>query len=234
MQWHRRWSLVRDSVLDLLFPPHCAGCEQRGRWLCNDCLAAIERIRPPLCPHCGRPQPRERLCHLCRVEPLTIDGIRSVAYFEGSLRRAIHRFKYEGVQALAGPLAELLAEYQAGNLWPVDIIVPVPLHPERQAERGYNQATLLARALAAWLELPTAETALARVRVTAPQVELDARQRKSNVAGAFRARAADVAGQHVLLIDDVCTTGATMDACSQALKADGAQAVWGLALARGR
>ncbi|MFQ5593268.1 MAG: double zinc ribbon domain-containing protein [Anaerolineae bacterium] len=234
MQWRRRWWLARDSVLDLLFPPQCAGCGQRGQWLCTDCLAAIERIRPPFCPRCGRPQPQERLCHLCRVEPLTIDGIRSAAYFEGGLRQAIHRFKYGGIQALAGPLAEILVEHQTDNSWPADIIVPVPLHPDRQAERGYNQAELLARAMAARLELPTAEKALERVRATAPQVELDVRQRRSNVAGAFQVQTKDVASHRVLLIDDVCTTGATMDACGQALKTGGAQAVWGLALARGR
>lgn len=234
MQWQRLWLPFRDSVLDLLFPPQCAGCGQRGQLFCSGCLAAVERIRPPLCPQCGRPQPRAQLCRLCRARPLSTDGIRSVAYFEGGLRQAIHRFKYGGVQALAGPLAELLVKYQADNSWPADMIVPVPLHPERRAERGYNQAALLARALGAGLGLPATETALIRVRATAPQVKLDAGQRRSNVAGAFRARAEDVAGQRVLLIDDVCTTGATMDACAQALKAGGARTVWGLALARGR
>ncbi len=197
-------------------------------------MAAVERIRPPLCPQCGRPQKHQRLCHLCQETPLTIDGIRSVAYFGGNLRQAIHRFKYDGIQALAGPLAQFLAEYQADHQLPADVIVPVPLHPDREAERGYNQAALLSRALASRLELPTIETALARVRATIPQVTLNALQRRSNVAGAFRARNMHVAGQRVLLIDDVCTTGATMDACAQALKAEGVQSVWGLALARGR
>lgn len=177
---------------------------------------------------------RERLCHLCQEARLTIDGIRAVTYFEGNLRHAIHRFKYHGVQALTNPLTQLMVEYLADSQLPADLIVPVPLHPDREAERGYNQAGLLARALASQLELPAVETALTRVRATAPQVTLDARERRSNVVGAFRARKHDVAGHRILLIDDVCTTGATMEACSQALKTEGARSVWGLALARGR
>lgn len=177
---------------------------------------------------------REQLCHVCREMRPTIDGIRAVAYFEGNLRRAIHRFKYHGVQMLAHPLAKLLIEYQANHRLPADIIVPVPLHPDREAERGYNQAGLLAQALGVQIELPTVETGLARVRSTPPQVTLGARERRSNVAGAFQARTHGIAGRQVLLIDDVCTTGATMEACAQALKAQGAESVWGLTLARAR
>lgn len=177
---------------------------------------------------------RERLCHLCRETPSAIDGIRAVAYFEGILRHAIHQFKYRGVQGLAHPLSQLLVEYQTQNKLPADVIVPVPLHPEREAERGYNQAGLLARAFARRIGLPVIEIAISRVRDTQPQITLDAQARRSNVAGAFQARKSAVAGRRILLIDDVCTTGATMEACSQALKAASAQAVWGLALARGR
>lgn len=234
MRWHQQGSHLRNAVLDLLFPPRCAGCGRRGQWLCDDCLAAAERIHPPLCPRCGRPQPREQVCYLCRETPPTLDGIRSVAYFEGSLREAIHRFKYHGVQALADPLARLLVDYQAKNQLPAEVVIPVPLHPDREAERGYNQSALLARALAVRCGLPTADNALTRVRATAPQVTLDVLERRSNVAGAFHARQADVANRRVLLIDDVYTTGATMDACGLALKAGGAKAVWGLTLARVR
>lgn len=234
MQWHQPWFELRDAVLDLLFPATCVGCGRRGQLLCDECLAAAERIRPPLCLRCGRPMSREQLCHVCRETGSTIDGIRAVAYFEGSLRHAVHRFKYYGMHALARPLAELLIEYQEDNQLPADVIVPVPLHPDREAERGYNQAGLLAQALGRRMRLPTAETALTRVRATSPQVTLDAQERRSNVADAFRAERRDVVGRRILLIDDVCTTGATMEACSQALKAEGARSVWGLTLARGR
>lgn len=230
----RHWFRLRDAVLDLLFPPTCAGCESRGQLLCSDCMAAAERILPPLCPRCGRPMPREQLCHVCQEARQVIDGIRAVVYFEGGLRRAVHRFKYHGVHALARPLAQLLVEYQAHNQLPADVVIPVPLHRERLAERGYNQAELLAQALGRLVRLPTIGTALTRIRATPPQVTLDAQERRSNVAGAFRAEERNVAGRRVLLIDDVCTTGATMEACAQALKAAGARSVWGLALARGR
>lgn len=228
------WPRLRDAILDLLFPPKCVGCGGRGQLLCEDCSASMERISPPLCPRCGRPWSRPQLCSVCQKTQPTIDGIRAVAYFEGHLRRAIHQFKYRGVQALAAPLAELLVTYQTEHRLPADMIMPVPLHPEREVERGYNQAGLLAQALGRRIELPVVGTALSRVKVTVPQVNLDAERRQLNVAGAFRADGQRVAGRRVLLIDDVCTTGATMEACNGALQAAGAQSVWGLALARGR
>jgi ComF family protein len=127
-----------------------------------------------------------------------------------------------------------LVEYQVSNRLPADVIVPVPLHPDREAERGYNQAGLLARALAEQVGLPIREDGLMRVRATSPQVTLNAKERQSNVAGAFRVGKGHIAGKRVLLIDDVCTTGATIEACAQALKAEGAQSAWGLTVARGR
>ncbi len=229
-----QWSRLRDTVLDLLFPPKCVGCGAGGQLLCDDCLSSAARIRPPICPRCGRPVRAKQLCTVCQEMRPVIDGIRSVAYFEGVLRRAIHRFKYNGLQALAGPLARLLVEYQMEHQLPADVIVPVPLHPDREAERGYNQAGLLAEALGAKVECPVVQTGLSRVRPTAPQIEFNARERHVNVADAFRARKEAIVAQRILLIDDVCTTGATMEACAEALKAAGARSVWGLALARGR
>lgn len=226
-------SVVRNVVLDLLFPPRCAGCHQRGRWLCDQCAGTIRFIEPPICPRCGQPNPTASLCRDCRLRPLAIRGIRSVAYLEGPLRKAIHRLKYRGATALAEPLAAYMADYLEANPLRVDLVMPVPLHPRRERDRGFNQSLLLARPVAAALDLSVDGRGLERIRETAPQIDLDVHERRANVRDAFRANPSRVAGRRVLLVDDVCTTGATMEACSRALAAAGARAVWGFSLARG-
>lgn len=225
---------IKTALLDLLFPPRCIGCGRVGSWFCEECCAQIEPIRPPLCPLCGRPSSGGRLCFLCRRDPLRIDGIRAVAYLEGTLREAIHRFKYDNLQDLVFPLARLLNAYLQSDPLPVDVIVPVPLHPKRLRERGYNQSALLARRLGDQTGLPVSEGSLFRVRETVPQVALNARQRRENVKGAFACADERLAGKRVLLIDDVCTTGATLEACSIALAERKARSVWALVLARER
>lgn len=223
---------LRRVLLDLVFPPHCVGCRRVGEEFCPACLAKVPRIRPPLCSRCGRPLD-DADCPQCRQFRLHLDGLRAVAFFEGPLRQAIHRFKYQARPELALPLGELLSEYIDENPLPVDVVVPVPLHPERERMRGFNQARLLAFELAAHTSLPLWYNRIERTRATPPQVGLDWRARAANLRGAFLADPW-VAGKRVLLVDDVCTTGATLDACGIALKARGAKSVWGLALARGR
>jgi len=225
---------IKRALLDLFFPPRCVGCGEVGTWLCEGCHSQIEFIQPPLCPRCGRPTPEGRLCFLCRRDHLQIDGIRAVAYLEGPLRKAIHRFKYDGLRDLAVLLGRLLGAYLERDPLPVEAIVPVPLHPKRLRERGYNQSALLARQLGERTGLPVLEGSLLRVRETAPQVELSARERKENVRGAFSCADERLAGKRVLLIDDVCTTGATLEACSIALAQQGPRSVWALVLARER
>lgn len=232
MQWQKYWPRLREGLLDLLFPPRCAGCGAIGEQLCVRCLAEVRYIRPPLCRSCGRPMAAPKLCHVCRTSRPVVDGIRSVAHFEGPLRQAVHDFKYRGVRALAQPLAGLMVEYQRIHHLPADVVVPVPLHPQREAERGYNQAALLAEVLGNVLGLPVDLHLLERVRPTPPQVGLKAAERHNNVHAAFRSTSKAI-GRQVLLVDDVCTTGATLNACGAALKAQGACSVWGLTLARG-
>jgi ComF family protein len=224
---------LRQGLLDLLFPPHCVVCRNAdSQWFCPACRAKIVRILPPICSHCGRPLHRTR-CPYCNEAPLSITGIRAVGFFEGNLRKAIHVFKYNHRPELAHVLGEILAEYACTNRLPADVIVAVPLHPERERARGYNQAQLLAEELSVRYKIPFAPDALERVRDTRSQVDLDSTERHANVRDAFVA-SRRVAGTHLLLVDDVCTTGATMDACGIALERAGAASVWGLALARGR
>jgi ComF family protein len=148
------------------------------------------------------------------------------------MREAIHRLKYSNSQDLAIPLGEMMVSYWQDVHLPAEVIVPVPLHARRLRERGYNQAALLARELGKGVGLPVLESALVRVRETSPQIDLNAKERKENVQGAFRCPDDQLAGKSVLLLDDVYTTGATLEACSLALKQRGARAVWALTLAR--
>ncbi len=168
-----------------------------------------------------------------------LDGIRSVALFEGTLRKAIHRFKYDYVRDLAIPLGEMLADYSRLNhgqgqeaLVPGDVIIPVPLHKRRLWERGYNQSALLAERLGTALQVPVLHNVLYRNRYTMSQTRLDAQARSRNVAGAFSCSGSGVHNNRVLLIDDVCTTGATLNACGLALRKGGAQSIWALTVAR--
>jgi len=230
--WQAQWGRFRNALLNALFPPRCAGCGQLGQEWCATCRSRVQAIHDPVCPQCGRPQHNALPCSQCRHAPLEIDGIRSAVLFEGPLREAIHHLKYNGRTSLAGPLGSLLIVHWQARPLPADVIVPVPLHPARLRERGYNQSTLLAEQLGKACDLPVVEAALTRIKATLPQVTLNAEQRKANVQEAFEARADLVQGRQIVLIDDVCTTGATLDACSHALKQAGAKSVWALTLGR--
>lgn len=229
-----RWFGLRDQFLNLLFPSRCVGCGRVGDWLCAECLAQIPRVEPPFCAHCGDTVVADGLCARCLTAPAQIDLIRSVVYFDGALRQAMHWLKYRSRTALAAPLGALMAEYWVQHPMPADVVVPVPLHADRLRERGYNQAGLLAREMARRAGLALEEQTLARHRSTSSQVKLDAQQRKQNVRDAFCCSGDGLAGKHVLLIDDVCTTGATLEACAVALRAGGARGVQALTLARAR
>jgi ComF family protein len=223
-------------ILDLLFPPRCVGCQSFGTWFCEECLGVVPRVEPPFCIRCGGAVERStsRLCARCRTAPLKIDRIRSAVYFEGTLRDAVHKFKYNGVTALAKPLGDLLAEYWSRHPVPVDVLVPVPLHKNRLRKRGFNQAGLLAQQLSKQADLAMNEHTLVRQRATASQIDLGTEERKTNVRGAFRCTTGALANRRVLLIDDVCTTGSTLEACAVALKDGGTRSVEALTLARAR
>jgi ComF family protein len=156
-----------------------------------------------------------------------------VAVFEGSIRSAIHQFKYSYVRDLAVPLGEMLVSYWREMPVEVDVIVPVPLHIRRLRERGYNQSALLAQHLGTSLRIRVDCDCLRRSRYTVSQTQLDAQERSRNVQGAFACVGRGVDGGRVLLVDDVCTTGATRGACCRALQEGGAASVWALTVARG-
>ena len=239
---HSAICISTDSLLSVLLAPSCAACEEpllcptRGP-VCDRCWDSILPLTPPLCDRCGDPLPSWRVvslplagCPRCRRNPRRIDRARAIGAYDGALRAIVHALKYDGRRSLARPLARLMRERGAEMLDGADAVVPVPLHPSRRRHRGFNQAGDLARHLG----LPVSP-ALRRVRATATQTSLPAGQRHRNMRAAFAAtrHAANLAGAVVVLVDDVSTTGATLDACARALKEAGVKEVRALTAARG-
>jgi ComF family protein len=221
------------AALDFLFPPKCLGCGKEGNLVCHVCYHQLTPIVNPICPHCGRPQASSILCPACTIWRSSIDCIRAPLRFEGLTREIVHNFKYNNLHTLAQPLAIILKDYLLKAPLPVDVIIPVPLHSRRLRERGYNQSALLARELSLLMNLSYNEDEVQRTRYILPQVRThSAQERQANLKGAFNCSAFSNPGKAVLLIDDVATSGATLDACAQALKMAGSGPVFGLVLAR--
>jgi ComF family protein len=230
-----------DALLSVLLVPSCASC---GRLLehptrgpvCERCWQSILPLTPPLCDACGDPLPTWRAidlplarCARCRRARRSVDRARAVGAYDGALRSIVHALKYDARRSIAGPLAALMRARGADVLASADAVVPVPLHRSRRRARGFNQADDLAR----HLMLPLVH-ALRRTRATAAQADLPAAQRHRNVRGAFAVTrsARSLEGAVVVLIDDVSTTGATLEACARALKERGVREVRALTAAR--
>lgn len=228
----------------MAFPRRCLGCGKAlpaaFRYVCWDCWSDNARIEPPFCSCCGDPVAgaveHSFVCFACSAETPSFDAARSAARYDGVVGEALRQLKYEQALWLAADLADLLkicleAEYPQRAF---DLIVPVPLFLTRRRDRGYNQSKLLARALARRLGVRMDARALRRIRPTATQTHLTAKQRLSNVNNAFQlGRGKRLAGRSVLLVDDVMTTGATVNACAKALKKGGCASVHVVTVARG-
>jgi competence protein ComFC len=220
------------SVLaDLFFPQRCVGCERRASdLLCRDCFEALPYVGRPICSRCGTPTAFETfVCGECKDVDFGFESARAPLRYEGVGEQIVHSLKYRGytrvVERLVAPL--MLGVLDRGERF--DAVVPVPLHRSRLRRRGFNQAELLARAVAAPLKAPVSDK-LRAVRRTLDQVELSAPERRANVEGAFAARER-VRGR-VLLVDDVFTTGATTSECAETLLAGGAREVHAVSLCR--
>lgn len=205
-----------------------------GAWLCARCRSRIRRLEEPLCRRCGAEVESARKDCGCRARLRALSRLRSAAAYEGPLERAVHRFKYQGWTRLAEPLALLISERVAVEGLAAPWAVAVPLHPARMRQRGFNQAELLAAEVRVRLGLSKPAGELVRTRHTAPQVGHDRRRRLENVSGAFEWRGPSLTGSSILVIDDVATTGATLEACAAALRAGGAGPVIGVSVARVR
>lgn len=236
-----------DAVTSVLFPAPCRICDQiltnASRIpICNRCLESFEKIMPSMCECCGRPfasavanQAVRPLCRLCRLNVFGFDRARSFAIYNDTLFEAILLMKYEEVTRLGHWFAGRIAESVANEPleWCADVVVPVPLHPERRRERGYNQAELIARPLAKKMGIRVDTSLLSRTRPRPPRLLLSRSERWKSVHGAYATPdGAKVDKLRILLVDDVMTTGATLDACARSLKRAGAARVTGLTVAR--
>ncbi len=237
-------------LINFIFPPRCAGCDARfpietRERVCTTCRESVERLSAPLCHTCGVPielsieVEREGTCRECSSTPPHFTIARAVARYRSSeeayapLPSIIRRHKYGRDQSLTYALAEFLDDPipLADNDY--DLIIPVPLHPERLRWRGFNQAALLAATVARRFGRSLDARSLMRSRATSPQTAKDRRERHRNVRDAFTVhRSAPLANRRVLLVDDVMTTGSTVDECARTLLAAGARRVDVLALAR--
>lgn len=230
--------IVRDVVsglLDLVYPPFCLVCGVAGQeYLCAKCIEKIDIIGPERCSVCGTPTERYT-CSDCEVREYAFESALSAGVYEGVLTQAIHALKYDKRVVLADPLAELMIRCFANTRLRgrVDLVVPVPVHRSRMVERGFNQAEELAARFARRVGLPMATKALVKVRKTPHQADLPQDLRYANVKGVFAVkRPGDIAGRRVLLIDDVFTTGSTLDESARALLDADAASVWAYTLAR--
>jgi ComF family protein len=223
---------MHSRLLDLVLPPRCGGCRVVGSWLCGRCRSRIRRLEEPLCRRCGAEVESARTECGCRGRLKSLARIRSAASYEGPLELALHRFKYQGWRRLAGPLGLLMAERLVVEGLSAQWAVAVPLHSSRLRQRGFNQSELLATDLRRRLALSKPPGELVRTRPTPPQVGHDRRWRLGNVRGAFEWRGAPLEARSILLVDDVTTTGATLEACAAALRAGGSGPVMGVSVAR--
>lgn len=226
---------IKNFFSNLIFPIRCVACQTEGEWFCTECLKKIQLNAKQFCPHCGCISSGGAVCYDC-AESSALSGLRVAAGYEKNpeLAQAIKILKYHFSEPLAENLGKLLVKViQIKNYSNERIVVPVPLHKKRERYRGFNQAELLAELVAEELKLPL-EKALCRIRNTPQQAKLKRRERLVNLQNAFELTPqACVTGKTVLLIDDVASTGATLEECAKTLRLGGAKEVWGLVLARG-
>ncbi len=225
------------ATLDLLLPPRCPGCgtvTASPDAFCARCFGAMHWLGADQCPRCGENEAdRHPACARCREPAPAFAEARAAVAYAGPARAVVLRFKHGDATALAAPMAAAMARIARDWLGADPLLVPVPLHRWRLWRRGYNQAALLARALAQRCGAPVVLDALARPRRTALSAGMNRAERAANLAGAIRcARPDTVAGRSIVLVDDVITSGATIGACAAALADACAQQVRALAFAR--
>jgi len=225
-------------VLDFVLPAFCGVCdkplEKDERVVCEECMSQMQFISEPYCLRCGKPTKGEKVCMDCFIHPHKLLRTRALGVYTGVLASLIHLLKYTRRLSLAARLGKMMSKLviEDNFLSKAQLIVPVPLHPTRMRERGYNQSELLAKNIGEYLNIPMSKKSLLRVRNTKSQTRLAPEKRRENVKGAFMVKGPEhVANKHILLVDDVFTTGATLDECAIALINGEASAVYAITCA---
>lgn len=223
-----------EFFLELIFPKTCVNCGRFGSFVCIECLSKVKPVKTQVCPKCGKISDLGKWCLNCKGKSNLTGVIVSANYRCGPTKEMIHYLKYNSVKELVQPLADLLIDQLIDENLPAKVVVAsVPLHKKRYLERGYNQSELIAKMVAQKLGL-TYFDLLKRIKYTEPQVTLKGVERRSNLEGAFRLKKSlDVNKKTVLLVDDVSTTGTTLEECAKVLRSNGARRVYGLVVARG-
>lgn len=223
------------NALDWVLPPQCAGCGTTGERWCFDCRQSLQPLAGPVCSTCGGPTrgtPTSAVCADCINTPPVFTAARSVCAYRGVARKAVHRLKYGLDIGLGESLGSQMFEHLLNLHWMIDMVTCVPLSQARLRQRGFNQSAMLARPLALGMRVPFQPLLLRKTREVPSQVGLSAQDRRLNVVDAFEAGRSLSGARRILVVDDVFTTGSTMNACARALFDAGAQQVFGLTFAR--
>lgn len=221
------------SFLDFLFPRRCVECGALGSYVCRKCIKGIKIIPSPICPVCGK-QAVGGKTHPGCLKVWGLDGLVAACRYEAVAKKLVRKLKYKQVKDVGKVIGDILAS----RIWkfelpPEVILVPVPLHSSRKRERGFNQAKFIARDLGRRFSVRI-ENSLSRSRKTQSQVKLSRTGRIANVRGAFKVTSnVQIRGKNIVLVDDVYTSGATMNECAKVLKKAGAKSVWGMVLCWG-
>jgi ComF family protein len=224
-----RWMLCS---IDWLFPPTCGGCNRAGYSWCPDCMQRVHLLNEPVCQRCGRPVRKPGVCHACLQNPPPYKSLKSWLVYEEPIRAALLKLKYLRNFPVGDTLAGLVIPVIEKFGWPIDCVVPIPLGKRRLEERGYNQVGMIALSLAALAKWEYMPRALFRTRETNSQVGLSAQKRRENVSNAFLCGTNKVSGKTILLLDDITTTGATLQEGTKALLKGGAKDVYAFTIAR--
>jgi len=221
------------KIADWVYPPECAGCGRIGYRFCPQCLSEVNIFTGNHCLTCGRSIPStQKYCPTCKESKSAIIDLCSWAKFEGPLREAIHRFKYQQNIALGDYFSEFLLTLIEKRRWEFDLVVPVPVSKSRLKTRGYNQSALISRPIARYFSVDHSNHVLMRVKETESQFSLTAIERYHNMEDAFLGFPAKLNDRRVLVVDDIITTGATMNQCAKALYQAGAKEVYGISIAK--
>ncbi|MBU1148854.1 ComF family protein [Patescibacteria group bacterium] len=224
---------IWSTLIDIIFPINCLGCGKETHWLCQKCLKSIPLNQSCFCPICQKKQSTWGLCPNCQKDR-QLDGVIITAdYHNKLLQKLIFAYKYQFAFPLASPLSQLIINYFAyNNLDPDFILTSLPLHQKRYKLRCFNQAELVTNYLADQFNLTFDPDLISRVKNTKPQARLNKKQRAINIQNAFTLNRGCY-GRKILIVDDVFTTGSTLNECAKLLKVAGAKEVWGLVIAQG-